>query len=76
ETSRRADHIIDSGPGGGRRGGTLGALGGVADLSAQSASVTGGLLAQPMSHPLEPRGSVNPPGTWNGHAVPLAGLTV
>lgn len=76
DTIRRADHIIDIGPGAGRRGGTLVAQGGVADLSAQSASVTGRLLAQPMTHPLQPRRSVNPPGKRNGHAVPQAWLTV
>ncbi|MET5012094.1 hypothetical protein AAHH80_32985, partial [Burkholderia pseudomallei] len=50
--------------------------GGVADLSAQSASVTGRFLAQPMTHPLQPRRSVKPPGKRNGHAVPQAWLTV
>ncbi|MEK8061098.1 hypothetical protein AACB27_38370, partial [Burkholderia contaminans] len=55
DTIRRADHIIDVGPGAGKRGGTLVAQGAVADLAAQSDSVTGRLLAQPMTHPLQPR---------------------
>ena len=32
DTIRRADHIIDIGPGAGKRGGTVVAQGGVADL--------------------------------------------
>ncbi|HHX4174573.1 TPA: excinuclease ABC subunit UvrA, partial [Burkholderia contaminans] len=76
DTIRRADHIIDVGPGAGKRGGTLVAQGAVADLAAQSDSVTGRLLAQPMTHPLQPRRSVSPPGKKGGAAVPEAWLTV
>ncbi|MBY4946082.1 excinuclease ABC subunit UvrA [Cupriavidus respiraculi] len=55
DTIRRADHIIDIGPGAGKRGGTLVAQGGVRELSAQPASLTGQMLAQPIVHPLQPR---------------------
>ncbi|MDF3080272.1 excinuclease ABC subunit UvrA [Burkholderia sola] len=76
DTIRRADHIIDVGPGAGKRGGTLVAQGAVADLAAQPDSVTGRLLAQPMLHPLQPRRSVSLPGKKGGEAVPEAWLTV
>ncbi|MBR8313318.1 excinuclease ABC subunit UvrA [Burkholderia dolosa] len=76
DTIRRADHIIDVGPGAGKRGGTLVAQGAVADLSAQPASVTGRLLAQPMVHPLQPRRSVGAPAAPGAPAMPDAWLTV
>ena len=60
DTIRRADHIIDIGPGAGRRGGTLVAEGRAADLARQPASVTGRFLAQPLRHPLQPRRPVTP----------------
>jgi len=55
DTIRRADHIIDIGPGAGRDGGTLVAQGRAADLSAAPASVTGRFLAHPLKHPLQAR---------------------
>ncbi|GAP35166.1 excinuclease ABC subunit UvrA [Piscinibacter sakaiensis] len=55
DTIRRADHLIDIGPGAGKRGGRLVAQGGVADLAAAPESQTGRLLAAPMRHPLQPR---------------------
>ncbi len=55
DTIRRADHIIDIGPGAGKRGGRLVAEGSAATLSANAESVTGRFLAQPMRHPLKPR---------------------
>ena len=62
DTIRRADHIIDIGPGAGKRGGTLVAEGTVAELAAQPASLTGRLLAQPLHHPLQPRRPVDAGG--------------
>jgi excinuclease ABC subunit A len=44
ETMRRADHIIDLGPGGGRLGGQVVACGSVSELMAHPASPTGRLL--------------------------------
>jgi len=66
DTIRRAEHLIDIGPGAGKRGGTLVAQGTVADLSAQSASLTGRLLAQPLRHPLQARRDVDAalPALW------------
>jgi len=76
DTIRRADHIIDVGPGAGKRGGTLVAEGAVADLAAQPDSVTGRLLAQPMTHPLQPRRAVSLAGKKGAPAVPESWLTV
>ncbi|WP_321923680.1 excinuclease ABC subunit UvrA [Burkholderia sp. BCC1998] len=76
DTIRRADHIIDVGPGAGKRGGTLVAEGAVADLAAQPDSVTGRLLAQPMTHPLQPRRAVSVAGKKGAPAVPEGWLTV
>jgi excinuclease ABC subunit A len=59
DTIRRADHLIDIGPGAGRRGGQVVAQGTVAALQAEPASVTGRLLAHPLRHPLRPRRRVN-----------------
>jgi len=75
DTIRRADHIIDIGPGAGKRGGTLVAQGSVADLSAQSDSLTGQFLANPIVHPLQPRRTVKPK-IKSAAAVPEQWLTV
>ena len=61
DTIRRADHIIDIGPGAGKRGGQVVAQGSVADLSRHDASATGRLLARPLEHPLQPRRGVSLP---------------
>jgi len=55
DTIRRAEHLIDIGPGAGKHGGTLVAAGTVSDLVAAPESVTGRLLAAPPVHPLQPR---------------------
>lgn len=55
DTIRRADHLIDIGPGAGKRGGRLVAEGSAADLSANADSQTGRLLAHPMLHPQQAR---------------------
>ncbi|MEP7295937.1 MAG: excinuclease ABC subunit UvrA [Burkholderiales bacterium] len=60
DTIRRADHIIDIGPGAGKRGGRLVAEGSAADLSAQADSVTGRFLAHPLVHPLKARREIEP----------------
>ena len=59
DTIRRADHLIDIGPGAGKRGGHVVAQGLAADLSANPDSVTGRFLAHPLKHPLLPRRVVN-----------------
>ncbi|HEY0855436.1 MAG TPA: excinuclease ABC subunit UvrA [Albitalea sp.] len=60
DTIRRADHIIDIGPGAGKRGGTLVAQGSVTELASHPDSVTGRLLAHPLVHPLQKRRGVLP----------------
>ncbi len=54
DTIRRADHVIDLGPGAGRLGGYVVAAGTAAELQANPQSVTGRLLAKPLQHPLYP----------------------
>ncbi|AOY96282.1 excinuclease ABC subunit A [Cupriavidus sp. USMAA2-4] len=78
DTIRRADHIIDIGPGAGKRGGSLVAQGGVAELEASAASTTGRFLANPMVHPLQPRRPVRPgrAGGPDEQAEPAQWLTV
>ncbi|MGF1642068.1 MAG: hypothetical protein ACFCUJ_00380, partial [Thiotrichales bacterium] len=62
ETIRRAEHLIDIGPGAGRLGGEIVAEGSVADLVATPRSLTGHCLAHPLAHPLHPpRGTAD---TW------------
>jgi len=58
DTIRRADHLIDIGPGAGTRGGRLVAQGTVADLQGAADSQTGRLLAHPLIHPLQARREV------------------
>jgi len=55
DTIRRADHIIDIGPGAGKRGGSVVAQGTEADLALVAESVTGRFLAHPLIHPLQER---------------------
>jgi len=66
DTIRRAEHLIDIGPGAGKRGGRLVAQGSAADLARQPDSVTGRLLAQPPLHPLQARRAVaaDAPALW------------
>jgi len=55
DTIRRADHVIDLGPGAGTRGGRVVGQGSIADLIAAPESLTGRFLASPLIHPLAPR---------------------
>ncbi len=59
DTIRRADHVIDLGPGAGSRGGEIIASGTAAELQQQPASITGRYLREPLRHPLSPRRSVD-----------------
>ncbi|MCB1938025.1 MAG: excinuclease ABC subunit A [Rhodocyclaceae bacterium] len=54
DTIRRADHVIDLGPGAGVRGGRIVAEGNAAALIASPESVTGKHLRAPLQHPLYP----------------------
>jgi excinuclease ABC subunit A len=58
ETMRRADLIVDLGPGAGRRGGELVGLGPIEEIKKCHKSVTGKYLEVPLAHPL--RGSWRP----------------
>jgi excinuclease ABC subunit A len=49
-TIRRADHVVDLGPGGGRGGGYLVAEGTVRDILSNPASATGRFLKKPLHH--------------------------
>jgi excinuclease ABC subunit A len=60
DTIRRADHIIDLGPGAGVRGGEVVAAGTVDELRRNPASITGRFLENPLRHPAEPRRATSP----------------
>ncbi|MGH6887548.1 MAG: excinuclease ABC subunit UvrA, partial [Geminicoccales bacterium] len=88
DTIRRAQHVIDLGPGAGKLGGRVIAEGTAEELVQAPESVTGRFLANPLRHPLQPRRRVakDAPGIELGGAtlhnlkkidvrVPLARLT-
>jgi excinuclease ABC subunit A len=58
DTIRRAEHLIDIGPGAGKRGGRLVAQGQVQDLARAADSQTGRYLLHAMQHPMQPRRAV------------------
>ena len=60
DTIRRADHIIDIGPGAGKRGGRVVAQGTAAELAEVADSTTGRMLAHPLIHPLQDRRAIDP----------------
>jgi excinuclease ABC subunit A len=55
DTIRRADYVVDLGPGAGVRGGEVVAAGNVKELMKNPASITGRFLAKPLRHSAEPR---------------------
>ena len=55
ETIRRADHVLDLGPGAGTRGGHVVAAGTMEEIMRVPESVTGRCLREPMRHATEPR---------------------
>jgi excinuclease ABC subunit A len=59
DTIRRAQHVVDLGPGAGKLGGSVVAAGEAEELMANPASITGRFLKEPLRHPLQPRRSVN-----------------
>jgi len=59
ETIRRADHVLDLGPGAGVLGGEVVGEGTVKDLIANTRSTTGRFLRQPLRHPAQPHRPVN-----------------
>ena len=68
DTIRHADHVIDIGPGAGKRGGTLVAEGSLASIMQAEASQTGRYLLHAMKHPVQARRPVASSGqsalTW------------
>ncbi|AVR87019.1 Excinuclease ABC subunit A [Thauera aromatica K172] len=58
DTIRRADHVIDLGPGAGVRGGRVVAEGRIDDLLNAPESATGECFRHPLQHPLRPRRAV------------------
>jgi len=64
DTIRRADHVVDLGPGAGARGGRVVAEGDVAALLRHPDSLTGRMLAEPLPHPLQPRRAVGADAQW------------
>jgi excinuclease ABC subunit A len=55
DTIRRAQHVIDLGPGAGKLGGEVTAQGSAEDLARHPHSLTGKFLREPLKHPLQPR---------------------
>jgi excinuclease ABC subunit A len=65
ETMRRADHIIDLGPGAGMHGGEVVVQGTLAEIQANTKSETGRCLRSPMCHPTrETRRSLGEVTEW------------
>ncbi len=72
ETMRRADHILDLGPGPGVHGGEVVAQGTLAEIQANPQSITGRHLKDPIKHPmLGQRRSLDGVDRW----ITLAGAT-
>ena len=59
DTIRRADYVLDLGPGAGVRGGEIVGRGTVKDLIANPDSVTGRFLRAPLMHPAKPQRPVS-----------------
>jgi excinuclease ABC subunit A len=59
DTIRRAEHVIDLGPGAGRLGGRIVAEGTAEELKANPDSLTGHFLREPLQHPLQPRRTID-----------------
>ncbi|MBX5459567.1 MAG: excinuclease ABC subunit UvrA [Steroidobacteraceae bacterium] len=59
DTIRRADHVVDLGPGAGVRGGEIVGEGKVDDLIRNPRSITGRFLREPLSHPEQPHRAVD-----------------
>jgi excinuclease ABC subunit A len=71
DTIRRAEHIVDLGPGAGKNGGEVVASGTLRDLMRAERSITGRALASPPTHPLVPHRAVKAgKGAW----LTLAGV--
>jgi excinuclease ABC subunit A len=58
DTIRRAQQVLDLGPGAGKHGGSIVAQGSAEELMRNPQSITGRFLAEPLRHPLAPRRAV------------------
>jgi len=76
ETIRRADHVLDLGPGAGTRGGRVVAEGTMSEIMRTPASVTGRCLREPMPHDAEPRRPVVRRGANATPMLNVAGITL
>jgi excinuclease ABC subunit A len=72
ETIRRAEHLIDLGPGGGVNGGRVVAEGTPDEVMANEESVTGRFLASPLRHPFMERRPV----VADGPVIEVAGASL
>jgi excinuclease ABC subunit A len=59
DTIRRAQHVVDLGPGAGKLGGSVVAQGDAEELMANPASITGRFLKEPLRHPVQRRRAVS-----------------
>ncbi len=77
DTIRRADHVVDLGPGAGRHGGRVVAQGTPLALARNRRSITGQSLRKPMPHPL-PRAAVAPakPSAGKSATLEVIGATL
>jgi excinuclease ABC subunit A len=75
ETIRRAEHVVDLGPGAGRNGGQVVVNGSLADLVASERSITGRALAAPPQHPLRERRKTRKNGALDTAWLELEGVT-
>jgi excinuclease ABC subunit A len=74
ETIRRAEHVVDLGPGAGRNGGEVIVNGSFADLVASERSITGQVLAAPPKHPLRERRKTHKNGSLDTAWLELEGV--
>jgi excinuclease ABC subunit A len=76
ETIRRADHVLDLGPGAGTRGGRVVAEGTMAQIMRVPESVTGRFLREPMRHDLMPHRRVVRRGANATPMLRVTGITL
>ena len=72
ETIRRAEHIVDLGPGGGVNGGYVVAEGTLAAIMRSRTSLTGRLLKSPLKHAMDGR----PAASGEGHVIQVRNATL
>ncbi|UCE89406.1 MAG: excinuclease ABC subunit UvrA [Pseudomonadota bacterium] len=73
DTIRRAEHVVDLGPGAGVNGGELVVAGTVNTLMRTRRSLTGRFLAKPLTHPLAERRPVTRRGSTRTPSIDISG---